>query len=152
MQLHITRNKREDPVVFESTFRLKDDGNDPRIVPPHLSDLRLELLAQRWLATRDTPPDKDMNAVLCQDVDGWSNATMAALASGLTLASEDSVLIAAVEERVKRACGVIADNYLYKTHYAEQESLVFPLLPTRPPGSAVPAVSVDVFAKATGQY
>jgi hypothetical protein len=129
MQLHITRNKHSEPTVFETTFILKDDQVNPRTVPPHLVGESLELLAQQWWATRNKPLDEDMNAVLCERVEAWPEVTMAQLEAGLTITSEDSVLIAAVEERVKRACCVIADNHLYNVHFGDQESFILPVLP-----------------------
>lgn len=143
MYLYITRhNVENDPAgTVETTFRLKD-GLNKVVLPDHLANCSVETVARRWWAIHGDGR-YDPNAELTS----LEKVTFSQLTTGYTLQTADSILTAAVEERIKRAAWMIVENaicdrYLFKTQ--EQNIKIERDSTNGPSGNALPGIPEEI--------
>ncbi|MGA8807401.1 MAG: hypothetical protein WB973_05945 [Thermoanaerobaculia bacterium] len=113
MHLCITRHTEpNDPTgTTETTFRLKDGMREIRF-PAYLGDAKLETLAERWFAIHGDGVKSDTNAAITR----LGDITLNELLAGYKFSSPNPILIAATEERIKRAAWMLVEDAVYNRY------------------------------------
>jgi hypothetical protein len=116
MRLRVNYRFDEDEkseIVYQAVVRVIQSSSDvPRYIPDAVADASVESLAQRWFVLNVGAGESDDNGVLCVDERVILEKTkLRDLESRTTLSSRDPVALAALVQRIKRAC-------MFATHAA----------------------------------
>ena len=118
MRLQISRSEHyaEPDTLHRTTLRLRSGGEPPHYIKPWLTQQSLNELAHRWFLIHASRSTVDSNAALIANDPVWTNLAVEALEKGVVYTSVDPVMVAAFEERIRRACDMLVLDHLYETY------------------------------------
>lgn len=129
MRLRVNYRVEDDgksSVMYQAIVRLiQSTGDVPRYIPEAVATQSIESLAQRWFVLNVGGEESDDNAVLCGDErETLAQRSLASLESRSTLSSRDPVALAAVIQRIKRACSFATQAAYYEAMFQFQHEEV----------------------------
>lgn len=140
-----------------ATYYLRDHREpmlNLNIVEPRMNDLKLSELARIWFLLHRTGDEPDVNAEILSLYPG-ADAHLKDLLPGepgaLRFQNSNPLVIAALDERVRRAAAMIVEDAVYDAYLHATQEQYFPLNDdaAKPSGKAFPNVPPELRKKAT---
>jgi len=148
---HSTVAKEGAPgTLMRATYHLRDH-KEPNfnfhILEPRLQSLTISFLARRWFLVHRSTNERDANEELLA-MDSSADAPLSDLLptgkpNAFEYTSDDPTMIAALDERVKRACAMLSADQMYSEYFRATTEVYFDLSDPQatPSGPALPTVS-----------
>jgi hypothetical protein len=141
---------------YQATYFLRDHTDpqfNPNVLDERLAQKRLSDLARTWFLLNRTGNERDANEELLSGHPD-ADATVAELLplpkpGFFRSTSDDPILLAAVDERVRRACAVLFENEVCDAYLRANADVFFPLSDPRakPSGRALPDIPAEIREK-----
>jgi len=161
MRLVIKHNLRETGTAGQESYEATYYLSEPNLVgfaPPQLEERlarqTLSQLARRWYLLNNAAHAPDANEALLADqpeADTQLGALIPKQGTTFVFTSNDPILVAALDERVRRAVAMILEDAVYFHYFTDKREQNFELGSEehRPSGSAVPPVPKELRGKVT---
>jgi hypothetical protein len=141
-----------------ATYCLRDHEDPhfrPAVLEARLANKRLSELAKMWFLLNRKGNEPDANEELLADYPR-ADTTLADLLAlpkpgFFSFTCDDPIVVAALDERVRRACAMILENEVCETYLRTTQEEFFPLNDSQatPSGRALPVIRPDIRKKAT---
>lgn len=144
-------------IVLSANYFLRDHHNPSLhldIVQHRMWDLRISELARIWFLMHRQGNEPDANAEILAPYEG-TDCTVKDLLPGkpgaLRFKHENPVVIAALDERVRRAAAMILEDAVYEAYLSETKDLYVPINDpgAAPSGKALPYIQPKARKKVT---
>lgn len=148
MQLRVNYRVDDDrnpEAGYHAIVRLIHDGSAPEYIPEGISSQTIEYLAQAWHALQANDAQRDDNATLCAGHEALKKTRLLDLENRITFSSRNPIELAAVVQRIKRACAFAARATYYEAMFSFQhEEVLEALTAVDPQPTGRPKVLPDI--------